>query len=368
MKEKLVKCESKNERKEGKVKFMPSKKDFLFFRPRDFFSPPLLSPLFLLSLPLSPRREHATQNPTSKLLKNTKKLLLLALRGTGIDQATAQKILKAWEGSGLADDPNKLRKLLLNRSLRSAGAILFQAVIDAGAAYGAFSWGMLLDNPNSGIGDFPGKGIVQALSFFVTGYFVIGVLSDFFVLGALSFAAASYGANAGAVLDAVREVAGRPSGASAIDKAAAAVNTLRVVAALNEIADLLKKEVAGKGSSPPPPSSSTSSVSTLKTLSAILTLQRAEEKGFDPAQLGLSRSEAAELAAAFARFDANDDMVLQPAELEALCSSEGFELSSAEVAEAARLLDKNGDGLVSFPEFADWYVNKVKPPPPAAAS
>ena len=209
---------------------------------------------------------------------------------------------------------------------------------------------------------------MQALSFFVTGYFVVGVLSDFFVLGALSFAAASYGANAGAVLDAVREVAGRPSGASAIDKASAAVNTLRVVAALNEIAELLKQEVAsGRGSSSSSSTSSASSsapssVSTLKTLSAILTLQKAEEKGFDPASLGLSRDEAAELAAAFARFDANDDMVLQPSELEALCSSEGFELSQGEVAEAARLLDKNGDGLVSFPEFADWYVNKIKPP------
>ena len=301
-----------------------------------------------------------------------------ALKATGMDQATAQKILKAWEGSGLADDPDKLRKLLLSRSLRSAGAILLQALIDAGAAYGAFSWGLLLDNPNAGIGDFPGKRIVQALSFFVTGYFVIGVLSDFFVLGALSFAAASYGANAGAVLDAVREVAGRPSGASALDKAAAAVNTLRVVAALNEIAELLKQEVAASGnkgggssegsSSSSSSSSASSSVSTLKTLSAILTLQRAEEKGFDPAQLGLSRADAAELAAAFARFDANDDMVLQPEELEALCRSEGFDLTPAEVSEAARLLDRNGDGLVSFPEFADWYVNKVKPPPPAAAS
>ena len=295
-----------------------------------------------------------------------------ALKGTGIDQATAQKILKAWEGSGLAGDPDKLRKLLLSGSLRSAGAILLQALIDAAAAYGAFSWGALLYDPNSGIGDFPGKGVVQALSFFVTGYFVVGVLSDFFVLGALSFAAASYGANAGAVLDAVREVAGRPSGASAIDKAAAAVNTLRVVAALNEIAELLKQEVASTGapgsSSATPAPSSSSSVSTLKNLSAVLTLQKAEEKGFDPAALGLSRAEAAELAAAFARFDANDDMVLQPSELEALCRSEGFELSQAEVAEAARLLDKNGDGLVSFPEFADWYVNKVKPPPPAAAS
>ena len=247
---------------------------------------------------------------------------------------------------------------MLSRSLRSAFTILVQALIDAGAAYGAFSWGLLLDNPNA-VGDFPGKSIIQALSFFVTGYFIVGVLSDFFVLGALSFATLSYGANAGAVLDAVRDVAGRPSGSSALDKAAAAVNTLRVVAALNEIAELLKKEVAEGGGGAPSSSSPSPSVSTLKALSAILTLQRAEEKGFDPASLGLSRNEAAELAAAFARFDANDDMVLQPSELENLIRTEGYDLSREEVAEAARLLDKNGDGLVSFPEFADWYVNKL---------
>ena len=27
--------------------------------------------------------------------------------------------------------------------------------------------------------------------------------------------------------------------------------------------------------------------------------------------------------------------------------------------EAIQLLDKNGDGLVSFPEFVDWWCNQV---------
>ena len=45
-------------------------------------------------------------------------------------------------------------------------------------------------------------------------------------------------------------------------------------------------------------------------------------------------------------------------------------LDAGELAAASQSLlklDKNGDGLVSFPEFADWYVNKVKPPPAAAS-
>ena len=29
--------------------------------------------------------------------------------------------------------------------------------------------------------------------------------------------------------------------------------------------------------------------------------------------------------------------------------------------EAIQLLDKNGDGLVSFPEFVDWWCNQVPP-------
>ena len=160
----------------------------------------------------------------------------------------------------------------------------------------------------------------------------------------------------------MREVAGAPSGVSAVDRAAAAASTLKVVAALNEIADLLQERAGADAGD------RGGSASTLKALSALLTLSRAEEKGFDPASLGLSRDAAADVAALFARWDANDDMVLQPGELSALIRGEGFNLTAAEEAEAVRLLDRNGDGLVSFPEFAEWYVNKVKPPAAAAGA
>lgn len=240
----------------------------------------------------------------------------------------------------------------MSRSFATAATVLLQTLIDAGAAFGAFSWGMFLDTPAGA--DVPLRGIVQALSFILCGYFTIGTFSDVFLLGALSVAAARYGANAGAVLAAVREVAGAPSGVGAVDQAAAAASTLKVVAALNEIADLLKSEVAAAGSAE-------TAASTLKSLSALLTLSRAEERGFDPASLGLTRDAAADLAAVFAKYDANDDMVLQPDEVATLIRAEGYSLTADEEREAVRLLDANGDGLISFPEFAAWYTKKVTP-------
>ena len=42
------------------------------------------------------------------------------------------------------------------------------------------------------------------------------------------------------------------------------------------------------------------------------------------------------------------------------CSAqEGYELNDAEVRQAVQLLDKNSDGLISFDEFVDWWVNQV---------
>lgn len=41
---------------------------------------------------------------------------------------------------------------------------------------------------------------------------------------------------------------------------------------------------------------------------------------------------------------------------------EGYNLDDAEVKAAIKILDKDGDGLINFPEFVDWWVNKVKLP------
>lgn len=58
--------------------------------------------------------------------------------------------------------------------------------------------------------------------------------------------------------------------------------------------------------------------STLKNLSAMLTLSKAEQKGFKPEDFGLSADDAGSIASVFSRFDANDDMVLQEDEVKRL--------------------------------------------------
>jgi hypothetical protein len=277
------------------------------------------------------------------------------LRESGIDKATAKKVLETWAATG-ATDPSSLRRLLVGRAAAAGARLALQALFDAGAAAGAFAWGASLDAAPP----FPGKGIVQALTFVLAGYFFTGVASAAFLGGAAGFAAAKYGANAGAVLAAVREVAGADAatGVSVLDSAAAAAGSLKLITALNDIADLLGK----KGSPAAAGGGAPSAADTLKSLSALLTLARAEERGFDPATLGISRETAAELANAFARYDLNDDGLLQPEELAALCSAEGYDLSGPDLAAATALLDADGDGTVQFPDFAAWRVKKLAVP------
>ena len=52
----------------------------------------------------------------------------------GLDKQTAQKVLQAWEASG-ASSPDELRKLLVKRSVLSAGTVLVQTVLDAGVHF-----------------------------------------------------------------------------------------------------------------------------------------------------------------------------------------------------------------------------------------
>ncbi len=54
---------------------------------------------------------------------------------------------------------------------------------------------------------------------------------------------------------------------------------------------------------------------TLSNLSAFLTLQKAEEKGFVASQYGLSEEQAGQIAVIFSKYDLNDDMRLEKSEL-----------------------------------------------------
>ena len=72
---------------------------------------------------------------TAVNVHNLRSTIILAesgLKKGGVDQATAQKILKVWEDTG-AKSPDQLRRLLLGRSARTAVGVLLQTALDAGA-------------------------------------------------------------------------------------------------------------------------------------------------------------------------------------------------------------------------------------------
>ena len=72
-----------------------------------------------------------------KIKEQTNKLVEGMKKG-GIDSSTAQRILDTWEKTG-ATSTDALRKMLLGRSLKTVGVVLFQLLLDAGAAYGCLS-------------------------------------------------------------------------------------------------------------------------------------------------------------------------------------------------------------------------------------
>ena len=72
-----------------------------------------------------------------KMEQKTNKLVEGMKKG-GIDQSTAQSILDTWDKTG-ATSTDALRKMLLGRSLKTVGVVLFQLLLDAGAAYGSYN-------------------------------------------------------------------------------------------------------------------------------------------------------------------------------------------------------------------------------------
>ena len=72
-----------------------------------------------------------------KITEQTNKLVDGMKKG-GIDADTAQRILDTWEKTG-ATTTDALRRMLLGRSLRTVGVVLFQLLLDSGAAYGSYN-------------------------------------------------------------------------------------------------------------------------------------------------------------------------------------------------------------------------------------
>ncbi|KXZ48788.1 hypothetical protein GPECTOR_25g372 [Gonium pectorale] len=165
--------------------------------------------------------------------------LLNDLQQKGMDNKKAKAVLKKWREMGV-EDPEQLRKLLIRRSLRPATTVGIQALLDGVAAYGGFYVsGLVADSP-----PFTGQFPIQIAASFFAWYYVLQALLNLSVAWALFFTAYKYGTNSVELLAAVQQLAGPATGLNVLDKAQVAVNTLKVLQTLDEIAELLK---AGSG-------------------------------------------------------------------------------------------------------------------------
>ncbi|PNW88143.1 hypothetical protein CHLRE_01g016300v5 [Chlamydomonas reinhardtii] len=274
---------------------------------------------------------------------DSKKLdsLLDELQKSGVDSKKAQAVLKKWKELGV-EDSEQLRKLLVKRSLRPAGIVAFQAALDGLACWGGFyTSGLIADSP-----PFTGQFPLQLLASFFGFYYVLQGLLNLSVASTLAFTAYKYGTNSVELLAAVQQLAGPATGLNVLDRAQVAVNTLKVLQTLDEIAELLKNM-----------SFASSQRSTLQNLSAYLQLSHARETlGFDPARYGLTAAEAGEIAYVFSCYDKNEDYRLELSEVKRLCQDLGKELSDEEYKEALRLLDTSKNGFVEFDEFCAWWT------------
>ncbi|KAI8469257.1 MAG: hypothetical protein J3K34DRAFT_470080 [Monoraphidium minutum] len=275
-----------------------------------------------------------------------------AMNKGGVKKEVARDVLKKWEEAGVGgDDPKALRRLFLQQSAYPIAGTLLQTLIDAAAAYSIFNSALFF-----GIGpEFFGKGFLVIALNVLSGYFAVGVLFDVATLIAILVTTAKMGTSVDSFYAALKAIAaeGPPAtGISVVDKAAAAVNAIKVAQALDAIAKML--DAAG----------GTKVADTLSNLSALLLLSKSEKRdGFDPAALSMSEAEAADLALKFTQFDLNTDDRLDASEVRLMAGKLGIELSAAEAGAAIQAMDRNSDGLIEFSEWAQWYaVRKGKVP------
>jgi hypothetical protein len=289
------------------------------------------------------------------------------LKKAGVDAAAARKILDTWKaaaGGTDADDPAALRKLFLKQSAAPLLAVSAQVVIDTLAAFFAFNSGVLIDlsaSPPSFA-----KSAAVAAATVLAGWFACGALIDVVTLGALLYALLKLGASPEALLAAVKTIAagsgtaGAASGLMLADRAANAVNAVKVTAALDAIAGLVQSG-SSKASSSSSSGSAPNAASTLRDLSAFLVLQQAERnQGFVPETFGITEKQAMDWAFVFSDADKNSDGALSELELKEMCASLGVELSADEARAVRSTIDSNGDGQVTFSEFAQWFAERNK--------
>lgn len=276
------------------------------------------------------------------------------LAKVGLTPEKAEEVLEAWRDDvGHEVSSEDLRKILVGSSSRAIILVLINTLLDSGAAYGSFVAGGYLGLASQ---DFGWPAVVgQAVAYILAGYYVTGAVFDFFKLGAVLVAAVSFNVNSAAFLAAVEGIAKGGKGLKVTDKALDAVNTVKVIQAMNSMVSLLQKDGA---------TSADQSFDMLTDLGAYLTLDRASKLyGFDAASFGLSDKEAADIAVIFSKYDLNDDGIIGKDEFRKLCDKYSPEIQTdAELEAALALIDTNKDGSIDFNEFVRYWQGKTKSP------
>lgn len=278
----------------------------------------------------------------SGTLSNRYAKMVEELQKAGLTPAKAKNVLKAWSELG-AQDPEKLKALLVERRLKTFQGLLLQTVLDFVACGGGFYIGRASSESN-----IPGSIVFSLIGYFLACYYFLQAVFQVTALVSISVAAKRYSTDTDVLLAAVRELAGPDP--KLFPSAALVVNTLTVIQTLEQIGQQLQ-ELGSDGS--------LKGSSSLANLSALLTLQRAEEVyGFQPDKYGLTEAEAADIAGVFSRFDTNEDGQLEASELRNLCSKLGSDIDAAEAKEAVRILDESKSGYIQFADFVEWYQGR----------
>lgn len=88
----------------------------------------------------------------------------------------------------------------------------------------------------------PGSSLLSYLSYSASIYYAIQVALQLGALAGIGYTIRQYGADAGAILAAVQQLAGNSSGISVVDRAQLVVNTIKVAQTLDRIFDQLSEQ------------------------------------------------------------------------------------------------------------------------------
>lgn len=175
-------------------------------------------------------KDKSTESESKKFAK-----VMDELKKQGMTPGKARQLLKAWQQMG-ATNPAELRALLMERSKEPILQLLTQAGLDAAASVGAFYIGGLFGEMQ----DFPGQIAIQFGSYFIGFYYFLNAIFESSALVGVLVSVQKYGSTSDEILAAVQQLAGPATGVSLVDKAAKAVNTIKVLQALDKIVQLLK--------------------------------------------------------------------------------------------------------------------------------